>query len=185
MKQHNLSSVWHTLLCIVLLVLAFVLQSSLGVRIAFFGVHIDLLPLIVAAAGVVLGAGPGFVCGFAAGLLYDVSGSSSIEGLYPLYYLLCGILCGVAGEQWKDHPVRTGMLGAVCSILALAVLRYLFDFQFSDMGILNFIRDIIGQLLLAVILSPIVVWIVRKLSGRKKAADAYGTLMEGGADGSA
>lgn len=183
MKQRNLSSVLHTILCIVLLVLAFVLQSSLGVRFAVFGVHIDLLPLIVAAAGAVMGSGAGFVCGFAAGLLYDISGSS-MEGLYPLYYMVCGILCGVAGEQHQNHPVRTGVLGSVCSILVLAVVRYLFYFQFSDMGILNFIGDIVGQLLLAVILSPVVVLVVRRMSGRKKASDSYGQLMEGGSNGS-
>ncbi|MDO4287309.1 MAG: hypothetical protein Q4C40_06245 [Eubacteriales bacterium] len=184
MKQRNLSSILHTILCIVLLVLAFVLQSSLGVRFAVFGVHIDLLPLIVAAAGAVIGSGAGFVCGFAAGLLYDVSGGSSIEGLYPLYYMLCGILCGIAGEQNQNHPVRTGVLGSVCSILALAALRYLFYFQFSDMGILNFIGDIVGQLLLAVILSPVVAVAVRRMSGRKKASDSYGQLMEGDSNGS-
>ncbi|MCD8355157.1 MAG: rod shape-determining protein MreD [Clostridia bacterium] len=183
MKQRNLSFVLRVALCIVLLVVAYVLQCSLGIRFSIFGVHIDLLPLIVAAVGVVMGSGAGFVCGFAAGLLYDVS-ASGIEGIYPLYYLICGILCGTAGERFRNRQIRGTMLCSASVILALAAIRYLFLFQFSDMGILIFARNIAAQLLLAVVLSPIVLVVVRMVSGRKKTASiSLEQSMEGGSNG--
>ena len=52
MKQHNLHFAVRVVCCILLLTLAYVLQSSLGVRVFIFGVHIDILPLIVAAVGI-------------------------------------------------------------------------------------------------------------------------------------
>ena len=69
MKQHNLHFAVRVVCCILLLTLAYVLQSSLGVRISIFGVHIDILPLIVAAVGIVMGSGAGLACGLFAGLL--------------------------------------------------------------------------------------------------------------------
>lgn len=97
MKQHNLHFAVRVVCCILLLTLAYVLQSSLGVRVSIFGVHIDILPLIVAAVGIVMGSGAGLACGLFAGLLYDVAGTG-VEGLYPLYYMICGIACGQAGH---------------------------------------------------------------------------------------
>lgn len=183
MKQRNLSSVLRVALCIVLLLLAYVLQCSLGIRFSIFGVHIDLLPLIVAAVGIVMGSGAGFVCGFAAGLLYDASGSG-VEGIYPLYYLICGILCGIAGERFHNRQIRGTMLCSAGVIVVLAAIRYLFLFQFSNMGILIFARNIAVQLLLAIILSPVVLAVVRIVSGRKhKASISLEQPMEGGSNG--
>lgn len=90
MKQHNLHFAVRVVCCILLLTLAYVLQSSLGVRVSIFGVHIDILPLIVAAVGIVMGSGAGLACGLFAGLLYDVAGTG-VEGLYPLYYMFAAL----------------------------------------------------------------------------------------------
>ena len=121
MKRMNLPPALRVVLCIVLLLVACVLQRSLGVRLSVFGVHIDLLPLIVAAVAVLMGSGAGFVCGFAAGLLYDASGIG-IEGLYPLYYLICGIVCGRIGEYFHNRQIVGTMLCSAGMVLALAGL---------------------------------------------------------------
>ena len=165
--NQKLSVGLRTALCIVLLALAYVVQTSLGLRISIFGVHIDLLPLIVAAAGIVMGPGAGLACGLAAGVLYDVSGAG-IEGMYPLYYMICGIACGFFRGQFRGREIRGTMLCSVCTITLLAVLRYLFDFQFGSTGILAFARDMVLQALLAVVFSPLVLVVVRAVSGRKK-----------------
>ena len=183
MKRTNLPPALRVVLCMVLLLVAYVLQRTLGVRLTIFGVHIDLLPLIVAAAAVLMGSGAGFVCGFAAGLLYDASGMG-IEGLYPLYYLICGIVCGRIGEYFHNRQIVGTMLCSAGMVLALAAIRYLFLFQFSDMGILVFARSMAVQLLLAVVLSPAVLGVVRRVSGNRKGISPAQT-MEGGSNGPA
>lgn len=182
MKRRNLPPALCVVLYLVLLVVVYVLQRTLGVRISIFGTHIDVLPVIVAAVGVWMGSGAGFVCGFAAGLLYDISGIS-IEGLYPLYYLICGIICGNVGEYFRNRKVLATMLCSGGMVLMLAMLRYLFLFQFSDMGILVFARRMAVQLILAVVLSPVVLIVVRKISGNSKKGLPEQSLMEGGSNG--
>lgn len=165
--NQKLSAGLRTALCILLLALAYVLQTSLGLRISLFGMHIDLLPLVVAAAGIVMGPGAGLACGLAAGVLYDVSGAG-IEGMYPFYYMICGIVCGLFRGRFNGREIRGTMLCSVCIITVLAVLRYLFYFQFGSTGILPFVRDMVLQALLAVVFSPLVLVIVRRISGKKK-----------------
>lgn len=181
MKQMKLSFAWRVVVCIVLLLVAYVLQRTLGARLCIFGVYLDALPVIVAATAVLMGSGAGFMCGFAAGLLYDVSGAG-IEGLYPLYYLMGGMVCGVIGEYFHNRQIVGTMLCSTGMVLALAVIRYLFLFQFSDMGIFVFVRSMVVQLLLAIVLSPIVMIVVRRICGSRKRIWLAQT-MEGGSHG--
>lgn len=166
--NQKVSDTLRTALCVLLLLAAYLLQSGLGLRLAVFGVHIDLLPLIVAAAGVLMGSGTGLVCGLAAGILYDVSGAG-VEGIYPMYYMVWGIASGFAGSYYRGRETRAVMLCAVCMITALSLLRYLFYFQFvNDTGILIFARDMLARALLAVVLSPLALALVRRISGRRR-----------------
>lgn len=184
--KHKLHFAVRVVCCMLLLALAYVVQSSLGVRISIFSVHIDLLPILVATVGVVMGSGAGLACGLFAGLLYDVAGTGA-EGLYPLYYLICGIACGQLGlNRFRNHPLLGTMLGVTGMIAALAAIRYLFSFQFGDMNTWLLIIRTGLQIILALILSPIVLRIVRAISGQtKRAAIAVEQLTEGDSDGSA
>jgi rod shape-determining protein MreD len=183
--KHKLHFAVRVVCCMLLLALAYIVQSSLGVRISIFSVHIDVLPIIIAAVGIVMGSGAGLACGLFAGLLYDVAGTGA-EGLYPLYYLICGIACGQLGiNRFRNHPLLGTMLGVAGMIAALAAIRYLFSFQFGDMNTWLLIIRTGLQIVLALILSPIVLRIVRAISGQnKRAAIAVEQLTEGDSDGS-
>lgn len=163
MKQNHFL---RTVLCVALLAAAYVLQTSLGLHVSVFGTHIDLIPPLLAASGVVLGSGTGMVCGLAAGILYDISGSS-VEGVYPLYYMVWGIACGFAGERYRTRELRCTLLCAVGMMAVIALLRYLFQLQFYGADILLFARITLLQAALAAVCSPILLWIVRRIGGRK------------------
>lgn len=165
--KHNHFSVLRTVLCIVLLAAVYVLQTSLGLRISIFGAHIDLLPPLLAAAGVVMGSGVGMVCGLAVGILYDISGSG-VDGVYPLYYMVWGISCGFAGEGYRTRELRCTMACAVGMMAGIALLRYLFQLQFYGADILLFGRSLLMQVALAAVFSPVALWIVRRIVGRKR-----------------
>ena len=184
MKQHNLHFAVRVVCCILLLTLAYVLQSSLGVRVFIFGVHIDILPLIVAAVGIVMGSGAGLACGLFAGLLYDVAGTG-VEGLYPLYYMICGLACGQTGmHRFRNHALGGAMLCTAGMIAALAAIRYLFSFQFDSISVWLLIARTVLQIILALIFSPIVLRVIRAVSGQnKRAAIAVEQLTEGDSDG--
>lgn len=166
--NHNLSAVLRTVLCVLLMAVVYVLQAVFSLRFSIFGVHIDLLPLLVAAAGLVMGPGTGLVCGLAAGILYDVSGTLT-EGLYPIYYMISGIGCGLLAVRYRGRETRCVMLCSVGMITVLSLLRYLFYFQFmGDTGFLIFAWDMAVRALLAVVLSPLVLAVVRRIGGRKR-----------------
>lgn len=183
--KHKLHFAVRVVCCMLLLALAYIVQSSLGVRISIFSVHIDVLPIVIAAVGIVMGSGAGLACGLFAGLLYDVAGTGA-EGLYPLYYLICGIACGQLGiNRFRNHPLLGTMIGVAGMIAALAAIRYLFSFQFGDMNTWLLIIRTGLQIILALILSPIVLRIVRAISGQTKRAEiAVEQLTEGDSDGS-
>lgn len=167
MKHNHL----RTVLCAVLLAAAYVLQTSLGLRISIFGAHIDLLPPLLAAVGVVMGSGAGMVCGLVTGVLYDISGSG-VDGIYPLYYMIWGIGCGFAGERYRTRELRCTAVCAVGMLLVVALLRYLFQFQFYGADILLFARGLLLRAALAAVCSPVMLWIVRRIGGRKRRRDS-------------
>lgn len=158
----RLTPVLHTGLTAGLVLLVYVVQVSLRLRVGAFAV-IDLLPPLVVAAGCVLGSGAGMVCGLLAGLLHDVSGAG-IEGIYPLYFMLCGILCGYLSEHHPRARMRIALLCAACTVGIISVLRYLFYFQFvTQTGIAIFALHIARRMVVCMLLCPIAILLVRLL----------------------
>ena len=156
--------------CIALLIAAYLIQT--GLRLSAFHTHIDVLPLIVAAAAAFMGPHVGMICGLAAGVLYDASGVR-IEGLYALYYMLCGIACGQLSLRFCAHKWLCTAAGAAGMIVLLTILRYVFWFQMEQAGILCVLQTLAVQIVFVLLLSALVVWLMRKLCTKssEKTAD--------------
>ena len=168
MKQS--SRALRILLCAVLMVLCFVAESSVGIRVSVFGAHIDFLPSIIAASGLFLGCPAGMVCGMLAGMLYDISGVG-VEGLYPIYYMIGGIACGLYGESqgWRRHPLRTAVIAAVGMPAALSIVRYLFYFQFvTESSLTAVLHSLLIQAALTALITLPVYWLVVRISGARR-----------------
>ena len=163
--NRTVSSVLRVVACAVVLVLCFVLESSLSIRISLFGAHFDLLPPLIAAISVCLGCPAGLVCGALGGMLHDASGTS-VEGLMPLYYMLWGIAGGMVGERYRVRQLNTIVLLSVGMTVLLSLIRYLFYFQFvTESGLLVFVKGMILQAVLTAVLCPLVYWAVRHITG--------------------
>ena len=108
-----------------------------------------------------------------------------MEGLYPLYYMICGIACGQTGmHRFRNHALGGAMLCTAGMIAALAAIRYLFSFQFDSISVWLLIARTVLQIILALIFSPIVLRVIRAVSGQnKRAAIAVEQLTEGDSDG--
>ncbi len=153
------------LACAVGIVLCFVVESSLSIRISVLGAHFDLLPPLVASAAVCLGSPAGMICGIVAGLMYDCSGAE-VEGLYPLYYMCWGILGGLIGERHRVRQLNTIVILSIAMTVLLSLIRYLFYFQFvMDTSLIFVIKAIVASALLTMIVCPLVYWIVRAIAG--------------------
>lgn len=100
-----------------LLLLAIVLvQTVLLGKIALFGVHFDLLPLLVCAVAVFHGAEAGGMFALAAGLLWALSGGG--DGSILLVCLtVCGVLCGYLCDAVLHRRTTTFLILCLLSLL--------------------------------------------------------------------
>lgn len=153
------------LACVVGIVVCFVLESSLSLRISVLGAHFDLLPPIVAAAGICLGSPAGIICGIVAGLMYDCSGAE-VEGLYPLYFMCWGIFSGMIGERHRVRQLNMIIMLSIEMTVLLSLIRYLFYFQFvMDTSLIFVIKAIVASALLTMLVCPFVYLAVRAIAG--------------------
>ncbi len=153
------------LACMVGIVVCFVIESSLSIRISVLGAHFDLLPPIVASAAICLGSPAGILCGIVAGLMYDSSGAE-IEGLYPLYYMCWGIIGGMLGERKRVRQLNMIIMLSIEMTALLSLLRYLFYFQFIvDTSLIFVVKAIVASALLTMLVCPFVYLAVRAIAG--------------------
>lgn len=170
-------TVLRVVICMILMTAIYILQTSFGARLALFGGHLDLLPMVTAAAGFCMGSSAGLFCGLYAGILYDAG--AGIEGIYPMYYMFWGILCGYLGTRIQRFR---GLCTAGCALgmhAVLFALRYLFFFQFEgEIGLRTFAHHLILNAVLTLVFAPLVYRLISILCLKKKTR-----AREGGYDG--
>lgn len=151
----------------ILLLVLYLLETATGLSQArLFGVRLDLLFSVPAAVALMEDPAVGAAIGLFTGILYDVSGSG-IEGLLPLYFMVFAALAGgVSGRYlrriWPSHLLLTagGMLilrGLQFMLMALIGAGY---------PIMPFLKSMYGEILAAVVLSPIIYLPVYHLARR-------------------
>ncbi len=116
----------------VLLVVALVVQTTFGADLRVLGIAPDLMLLVSICAGLTGGAESGAIVGFAAGLLADLSLTTTPVGLTALSWCLIG---------WGVGTVRSNALPGTRSILPVIGLLA------TGSGVIVFllVADLIGQ----------------------------------------
>lgn len=79
---------------VLLLIISFLLQSTLFSQFTIVGVVPNLLIIVVASIGFLVGRKYGLIVGFAAGMLVDVF-FGSVIGIYALLYMYTGFINGL------------------------------------------------------------------------------------------
>ncbi|MFG6328592.1 MAG: rod shape-determining protein MreD [Lachnospiraceae bacterium] len=88
-----------------LIIICFLLQTTLFQKIKLANVSPDLLVVLVSASGVMYGKGLGMYSGMLSGILCDFI-YSDITGLYILIYVVAGYISGAAHKlYYKDDMV--------------------------------------------------------------------------------
>ncbi len=111
----------------VLLLVLFVLQSSVFCHLTINGATPDLLISLVVLIALFRGSNEGMTYGFFAGLLLDVFFSSFI-GFNALHYMFVGFLCGLFKDYTIAFDLRIPALLIVVSKFIVLLSTYVFKF---------------------------------------------------------
>ena len=111
--QRERISIPKIVLYIVVALLLYVLQSSWFGMWSIRGYHLDLMPALVAAAALLDGPAEGVIVGVAVGLFYDL-GFVGIDGLYPLFFILFGLVAGAMSRLTLSGTYISMLLMTAC-----------------------------------------------------------------------
>lgn len=141
-------------------------QSSLFGAWSFRGFHLDLLPCFVAAAGLLDGPVEGAIVGVGVGLFYDL-GFAGVDGLYPIFFLLFGLLAGALSQLTLSRNYVSMMLLTGGEMAALGLLRYLvYLLPQKGASLPLVLQQVIGGTLLACAFCFVVYMPLRAISRR-------------------
>ena len=162
--QRERISIPKNVLYIVMALLLYVLQSSWFGMWSIRGYHLDLLPALVAAAALLDGPAEGVIVGVAVGLFYDL-GFVGIDGLYPLFFILFGLVAGAMSRLTLSGTYISMLLMTAFEMILLGLIRYfvyLLPQAGASIGLV--LQQIIGGTLLTCIFCFIVYLPMRKIS---------------------
>lgn len=132
-------------------------QIALVSQLSVFGTNADLLPVTIAAVGLMTGSIPGAIFGFCVGLFLDLAFVQTV-GLSSLVYVTVGYLAGRAREL-RDPRGALVPLVLSATATAIATIGYaLMQFLLGVDAPVSFLlaREILATILLnAVIATPL------------------------------
>ncbi len=148
----------------VLIVVCFLLQSTVFHALAFGGIVPNLLIVLTASFGFMRGEKTGLLIGFFCGLLVDVFFGDSI-GFYSLLYMYIGYMNGKFSAVFYPEDIKLPIAlilgsdcfyGLVCYVI-LFLLRSRFDFRYYFIHII--LPEIVYTVVVTIFLYPLVLWI--------------------------
>lgn len=130
-----------------------VLQIAAVSQITIFGAHADLVPLVVAACGLLLGAVPGAVMGFGCGLFVD-SALIQTMGLSSLVYVIAGYSAGRLRElrdpQAAAVPAIVGAAATTSVVVGYTIMQFLLGVQ------IPITSQLLGQIVVTVLVNTLI-----------------------------
>ena len=151
-----------------IIVICFLLQSTIFRTFAISGVSPNLMIIIATAFGFMRGRKEGLFVGFFSGMIVDLA-SGGILGFYSLIYMLVGYINGYFADSYFPDDLKLPVLlmalsDFVCNI-AIYVVMFLFSGKFTIGFYLGHIimPELIYTMIVAVFLYFILLKINRKL----------------------
>jgi rod shape-determining protein MreD len=148
---------------VVLGLAACLLQITAVSQITIFGAHADVVPLVVAACGLLLGSLPGAVFGFFCGFFVD-SALIQTLGLSSLIYLVAGYGAGRLRElrdpQAAAVPAIVGAAATTTVTVGYTIMQFLLGTQVTVSSL--FVRQIIVTILVNTLIALPVYAAVRR-----------------------
>lgn len=147
-------------------VLTVIVQVAAVSQVHLFGVNADLLPLVVAAVGLLCGSLTGASFGFAVGLFLDLALVQTV-GLSSLLYVAVGYWAGRARElrdpQGPLVPIVLGALATAVATIGYSLMQFLLGVDAPVTFVL--VREIVATILLNALIAAPVMGLVRRILG--------------------
>jgi rod shape-determining protein MreD len=148
----------------IVLLLAVLIQISLLSHIPVLGSVANLVPVVIVSIGLLGGAVSGAVCGFAAGLLLDVT-IGGTPGVASLSLMAAGYLAG----RWREgYDIVSALVPPLLSGALCAVSAAVFGLLTLTLGVdasvsIVVLREVFVQGLLGVLLAVPVFPLIRRI----------------------
>lgn len=152
----------------ILVILCFVLQTTVFKGIAFGGIVPNLMIILTASFGLIRGERTGLIFGFFCGLLSDIF-FGSVIGLNAMIYMYIGYATGKFNKLFFPENIKLPMALILVSDLVYGFAYYVIlflmrgRFHFTYYFIHIILPETVYTILVTLILYPLVLWINRKL----------------------
>ncbi len=157
-----------------IMLVAFILQTTIGKWIAFGSVSPNLLIILVAAFGFMCGSSCGLLTGFFAGLLWDLF-YGDIIGFHALIFMYIGYMNGAFKQIFYKEDIKLPLIlimvsdflyGIVIYVLQF-LLRGRFDFPHYMMYVI--LPEVVYTVLLTMLVYPPIRTVTLKLDSQQSA----------------
>ncbi|MCR5271693.1 MAG: rod shape-determining protein MreD [Lachnospiraceae bacterium] len=160
MRRYVMAGAW--------VIIGFLLQSTIMQTISFANVSPNLLIIITASYGFMMGKKEGLIVGFFCGLIVDIF-FGSVLGFYALLYMLIGYCNGLLHMLFYPDEIKLPMILITISDFVSGLTVYFFLFLFRgrfDFGYYFFniiMPEVIYTILISIFLYLIILKINQKL----------------------
>lgn len=157
----------------ILIMLCFILQSTVFKELEFGGIVPNLMIVLTASYGFMRGEKAGLMVGFFCGLLADIF-FGGLLGLYAMIYMYIGYLNGKFNKLFYPEDIKLPLAlilvsdlgyGMIC-YLTLFLLRGRFHLSYYFLNII--LPEMVYTILVTLVLYPVILWINRKLEDREQ-----------------
>ena len=142
-----------------LLLLAFIIQSTVVEHIAIRGIKPDFILIILIYVSLRSGSMIGVILGFSIGLLQDFYGPPANLGLNALCKSLLGFGVGIGKEGLYKDSMLVLMLTLVISYITHDIIYHIIDTRFTFDAVVSFIRVSLPSVLYTVVLSLLLIYV--------------------------
>lgn len=163
-----------------ILIICYLLQTTLFQALAFASISPNLMIIAVAAFGFMRGKKEGIYIGFTAGLIMDLFGGGMV-GVHALLYMYIGYFNGYFRKMFYPEDVKLPMLLIAGSDLSCNLLIYFFLFLFRGRFDFQyyFLHIILPELVYTMLITIFLYVIILKLNQRleiieKRSASKFG-----------
>lgn len=156
-----------------IILICFLLQSTVFPKITFFSVKPNLLIIVTASFGFMRGKKEGMFFGFICGILMDIFWGGLL-GFYALIYTTIGYVNGFFKRMFYDEDIKLplGMIAASELIYGLVVYICLFmlqgEFNFLYYLVHIILPELVYTILVTLVLYQIILQINRKLEAEEQ-----------------
>lgn len=162
-----------------LVIVCFVLQSTLFKAIAFGGIIPNLMIVLTASFGFMRGEKTGLIFGFFCGLLADIF-FGSVIGLYAMIYMYIGYANGKFNKIFYPEDIKLPLFLILFSDLSYGLLCYVIlflmrgRFHFTYYLIHIIFPETVYTILVTLLLYPFILWLNKKLEeGEQRRAKKF------------